>query len=371
MKKLLGWFFWVFLIVCFLSPDETVAQEFDIRGRLHMDTFIGISDADQFSNGFNNRRARLGMTGQLTDNWDGRVEVDFSGAGVSPNDFRFRRSFENGGRLWLGQFKVPQGLNELTSSNNIRFIERTTVSNIITDARRMGVAYEHIGGSAGFKTMLYGRSIGQNIQGDMPLGGALRGVYAPQVGAGTIHLAGSVAYEDLMDDSSIGFSDRPEARDSQGGRALIGLNIPDLVESTLKTGLEVAYNSGPFWTEAEYFRVNVNMEEGDDPAFNGWHAQAGYVLTGESRAYSTGGFGTISPANDSGAWELALRYSFMDLNDSGYEGGRQSNFTLGVNHYVTSYLRFMCNVIFVNVTDVPDTSDISPVIGSFRAQFHF
>ena len=366
---------WPLLILFILFNAPTLSsQDFDIRGRLHMDAFMGLSDADQFSNGFNNRRARLGMNGTITDGWDGIVEVDFAGAGVSANDFRLRRTFNDGSHLMIGHFKVPQGLNELTSSNNIAFIERTTVSNMITDARRMGVSYARFGDQYGFQTMLFGRAIGQRgaIQGDMPLGAALRGVYAPQVGSSTLHLGGSVVYENLMDNNAIRFSDRPEARDSKGGQALIGLSIDDGVESTIKAGFEVAYLSGPFWMEGEILHVVVNMDQSNDPGFNGGHIQAGYILTGESRSYSSGRFGTITPEGGSGAWEVIARFSNMSLNDSGYTGGKQNNVTIGLNHHVSSNLRFMANVIFVNVSDLPnDASDQNPIIAALRAQFNF
>ena len=369
--KKTGLFFFcpiMLVLFCFLIlPPEVNAQDFDIRGRLHMDAFWGLDDADEFSNGFNNRRARIGVNGRLTDKWDGRIEVDFADGGLSPNDFRLRRSFEHGGRLWLGQYKVPQGLNELTSSNNITFIERATNSNMIADSRRMGIAYEYFGSQGGFKTMMFGRALGQRgaIEGDMPLGVALRGVFAPNVAGGTLHLAGSVVYEDKKENRSIGFSDRPEARDSKGGRALIGLNITDPnLNSTFKTGLEVAYLNGPFSVEAEYLHVNVDMEVGESPSFGGWHVQSSYVFGG-ARSYSGGIFGGVRPEGEAGAWEIAARFSNMDLNDSGYHGGEQSNFTVALNRYVTSNLRFMFNVIFV------DVEDRNPILGVMRAQFHF
>ena len=378
IKKTTGLLFVPLLLAVFtflVLPQDTTAQDFDIRGRLHMDAFWGIDDADEFSNGFNNRRARIGVNGRLTDKWDGRIEVDFADGGLSPNDFRLRRSFEHGGRLWLGQYKVPQGLNELTSSNSITFIERATNSNMIADSRRMGVAYSYYGRQAGFKTMVFGRALGQrgSIEGDMPLGFALRGIYAPTIGSGTLHLASSIVFEDKKENRSIGFSDRPEARDSRGGRALLSLSIDDPgLNSTFKTGFEAAYINGPFSMEAEYLQVSVDIDPGGSPIFNGWHVQSSYVFGG-SRSYSPDGFGGVRPDTDAGAWEIAARFSNMDLNDSGYTGGKQSNVTIALNRYVTSNLRFMMNVIFADISDTADggASDRSPVIGVMRAQFHF
>ena len=372
MKRFLVCLFAIILTGSFLKPDFSVSQDFDIRGRMHMDAFFGLSDADIFSNGFNNRRARLGMSGKLTDNWQGVIEFDFADGGLGANDVNMRRTFSDGSRLYIGNFKVPQGLNELTSSNTIRFIERSTPSNVITVSRRMGIMYERFPGQYGYQVMFFGRAMGQRgaIQGDMPLGGAFRAVFAPKMKNANFHLGGSVVFENLMDNDAVRFGDRPEARDSKGGAALIGLAIGANVESTMKFGAELAYITGPFWLEAEYLQVNVAMEEGSSPSFNGFHVQAGYALTGEKRGYSTGRLGNITPGN-SGAWELALRYSNMNLEDGTYVGGKQNNITAAINYYVTTYLRFMANVIYVDVSDSPLTPDINPVILVLRAQYNF
>lgn len=126
-----------------LLTKISYSQDFRIRGRLHMDAAYGFNDADDSSNGFNNRRARMGMTGKVTEKWDGIIEVDFADAGIAPNDFRLRRSFELGGRLAFGQFKVPQGLNQLTSSNSMTFVERSMVNSIIPDSHRIGISYTY------------------------------------------------------------------------------------------------------------------------------------------------------------------------------------------------------------------------------------
>ncbi len=359
----------LFVSAFFITSASAEAQEFSIRGRLHMDGFYGISQVDTFSNGFNNRRARMGMAGTITDGWDGQIEIDFADGGIDPKDIRLRHTFGNGGQLWIGQYKVPQGLNQLTSSNEITFVERSAINNVIADSRRLGIAYDYFNGNLGFKTMVFGRALGQRgaLVDDMPLGVALRGVFAPEIGGGVLHVGASAVYEDLMDNSAVRLRDRPEARDSKGGGIrLIDASVPD-AESTFKAGLELLFIGGPFSIEAEYLQATVNRMEGDNPTFSGYNIQSSYVLTGESRSYSNGLVGTVSPAGDAGAWEVTLRYSFMDLNDAGLTGGEQRNITMGLNHYITSRLRFMGNMVFVNV----DYLDENPVLLVVRAQFSF
>lgn len=85
--------------------------------------------------------------------------------------------------------------------------------------------------------------------------------------------------------------------------------------------------------------------------FHGWHAQGGYVLTGESRYYdfATGTIGGISPANPCGAWELVARYSYVTLNDKNVRGGSEQNVTAGLNWYVNDNVRFAFNYIRANI----------------------
>jgi phosphate-selective porin OprO and OprP len=349
---------------------DAYGQDFKVRGRVHMDALFGVQDADQFSNGFNNRRARLGMAGKLNADWDAVIEFDFADATIAATDVRMRRVWSNGSSLAIGHFKVPMGLNQLTSSNSITFLERSSVSNIIPDARRMGIAYYLHKDVFGFESMVFGRAMGTRggVVNDMPLGAGLRGIYYPSLGKGQFHLGFSFAHEELWASDQVRLSDRPEARDAKGGsvRFLNTGNIGD-AKSTFKTGVELMYLHGPLLFEAEWLQVSVNRRNGVNPSFSGYHVQASYMISGGTRTYRRGVVGGIAPDGDKGAWEVALRYSAMDLNDDLILGGNQQNVTVGVNHYVTSKLRFMANVIYMNT----DKLENNPVVGLLRAQYNF
>ena len=351
------------------------SPEFNVRGRMHLDTAMWNEDDVPLNDSTFFRRARIGLTGKIDDNWSGIIEYDFAENGTSANDVLLRRSL-GGGTFKIGQFKVPMGLNELTSSNNITFIERASNSNTFADSRRIGVGYDWASGDVLVQTMLYTRAIGSSQGGEAPMGAAGRLVWMPKVGDGRLHLGASVAFEDRNDETTVRYRDRPEARPGGGVRLIDTGSIGD-VDDTFKFGLELAYQAGPFSVEAEYLSVDVNRSAGAEPTFSGYHVQASYVLTGEARGYRGGVFRGIAPASPRGAWEVAARFSSVDLIDAGFTGGEQENFTLGLNYYASANVRFMVNYIFIDVKDstavangVTVGSD-KPNVLLARAQYNF
>ena len=72
-----------------------------------------------------------------------------------------------------------------------------------------------------------------------------------------------------------------------------------------------------------------------------------------------------------GAWEIAFRHSYVDLSDGEIKGGRESNFTTGLNWIHNRNMRLMFNYINVNVTDreSPDIEDGNAHIFQVRFQF--
>ena len=77
-------------------------------------------------------------------------------------------------------------------------------------------------------------------------------------------------------------------------------------------------------------------------------------LTGEHRPYDRqyGVFDRVRPKKDFapfkghwGAWEMAARYSVLDLSDRGIQGGEGRDFTAGLNWYLYPTMRVMFNYV--------------------------
>jgi len=354
-------------VLFFIIPLIVKTQDIEFIGKIHFDAFYGIKDSDYFSNGFNNRRTRIGIKSEIADSRNAIIEIDVADGVLSPTNIFMQFKLKNDANICLGHFKVPQGLNELTSSDYIAFVERATPNNLFSDSRRIGIAYEQYLDLFGFKTMIFGRKLGARdmLNRDMPIGGAFRGFASPKTGTGRLHIGTSIVYENLMDNNEVIFSDNPEARDSKGGSIkFIGTKVTD-VNQTLKPGIELLYINGPFLIEGEVFSAVINRNFYDSPLFYGYYLQSRYVITGENHSYSKGSYKGLNSNRESGAWEVALRYSFADLNDAGITGGKQRNISLGINYYLTSKIRFMGNVVFTD-TDILETN---PVLGVIRAQY--
>jgi phosphate-selective porin OprO/OprP len=159
---------------------------------------------------------------------------------------------------------------------------------------------------------------------------------------------------------AISFSDRPELRIDP--TSLVSTTITGVNGVGVYSG-ELAGNVGPFFVQGEYFKYDVSRDAGADLNFDGGYIEAAYTFTGESRKYNpaTGAYLRIMPANPfgwsdgsitgAGAWEIAARYSMMDLNDqfgltstskgttTGAEGGYQQVYTAGLNWYPNSNVR--------------------------------
>jgi phosphate-selective porin OprO/OprP len=109
--------------------------------------------------------------------------------------------------------------------------------------------------------------------------------------------------------------------------------------------------------ETEYVSSLVDRGQSDDAYFQGLYGLVSYFLTGETRPYSraAGEFLRVRPKKNFslkdktwGAWEAALRYSFLDLDEDEISGGILSDVTLGLNWYLNPNMRIMLNYIYAN-----------------------
>lgn len=130
-------------------------------------------------------------------------------------------------------------------------------------------------------------------------------------------------------------------------------------------GFELAIQQGSFLLQSEYLGSVVPPDGGRTALFWGGYVAISTLLTGEVRPYDRrrGAFGMPVPdvpfslreRQWRGAWEIGMRYSYLDLDAGGVAGGRDHALSFGINWYWNRHLRVMADYGLTMVTgDKPD-----------------
>jgi phosphate-selective porin OprO and OprP len=343
------------------------------------------------TSGVDARRARIGVLGKFMGDWNYTFITEFGGSTDGPQTSNIENAYlsYNGFRpvaIDFGYLDVPFTLDEATSSNDIMFMERAEIQNVVTnmaanDGRAaLGVRSNNDRYWAG--AYLTGPVAGALHTGSnqQQLGATARATYQVlQSNNYYLHLGVDGEYvftprangnSAASNASTLSFSDRPELRVDPTTFLNTGA-IP--AKNAGAFGPEIAGGLGSAFFQAEYYHIFIDQSGQSATAptprlnFDGYYVQASYVLTGESRKYipTTGAYSGVRPnrpvgSGGWGAWEVAVRWAHVDLNShdtpgvaqttsGGVFGGRANGLAFGVNWYVNNNIRFMLNYIHDDV----------------------
>ncbi|MFC3052900.1 OprO/OprP family phosphate-selective porin [Kordiimonas pumila] len=336
------------------SATESKETGFTIkpRGRIEYDTvFYDQNDGGRsYNDGSSFRRARLGVQGTLPGNFEYQIEADFAGGdSVKLDDTYLRYKFSPNTAVTFGFHKVYHSLESATSDLDVTFMERHMVSNIfeVGAGGKMGVSVLQSGSNWSGQFGVFAGSANSGDANKDGWGFNGRVTWAPILEEGKLLHVGLDAYYRNEDDDVLSMGDRPEIRNDSFKPFDSGTLI---AESYRYGNAEIAGVLGPVSAQFEYSVLETSSSTGDQ-SFDGYSGQVSYFLTGESRPYSAGKgyFGKLKPFNPvgeggMGAFELAARYSRIDLSDAG-QGTYGDNLTLGINWYPTDAVRFMLNAV--------------------------
>jgi phosphate-selective porin OprO/OprP len=339
-----------------------------------------------FSSGSNFRRARIGLSGTLYKDWSYEFLYDLGGSGVEGATIAsayLQYDALAPVHVRIGAYPTPESFEDSTSASDLLFLERAQPVDLErsiagSDGRGGGtlfayddnyyIAASYTGGLAGESNVFDEES---NVVGRAAYRFNLGDDVNFAVGADTTYVikpadltAGQNASETVQ------LRERPELNvDDQSIRLIDTGKIN--ANHMFSYGLEATGNWHNFYGQAGYFHFGVDRRDSplSNPDFDGWYAQASWVLTGESKPYhpERGAYGSPSPADEFsfdkpgwGAWELAARYSVLDLNFdqgaagtatplNGIRGGEQKIWTAGINWYPNSAIRFLLDYQHMDV----------------------
>ncbi|HHB12182.1 MAG TPA: hypothetical protein ENK62_03165 [Chromatiales bacterium] len=343
-----------------------------LGGRLHLDGAVYASDKRALGDGLRVRRARLTLRGHVYDVWGYRLDAEFaSGTPELRNAwvaYRGLKRFD----LSFGQQQEPVGLEELTSSNAITFMERALPIALVPSYHVGALVRTHGDGwtaAAGAFGEPVGRTGSDRVDDGWGVSGRI--TWAPWATQdGLLHVGVSAAFREPAADATVRVRATPETKVADV--SLVNTGSIAGVRHFYTLGSELAGTWGPFSVQGEYLR-STYLREGPDVDFDGWYVFASWVLTGEHRNYSAarGVFTGVRPRHKLGAWELAVRYSTLDLTDADVRGGRERNWTFGLNWYPNRNTRLMANFILVDTHPSRDGVSDDPYLFQARAQVNF
>jgi len=341
--------------------------------------------ARDLSDGIYFRRARLGVEGNFSRDFDYRFTMELGGAGTEGptriNDAWIGYSGFAPFRIQLGAFSPPANMDDGTGVEDLVFIERASSSELSRALAgadgRIGLGVRGSGSRWMSSLTLTSRTVNDAEVFDSQL--AAVGRFGYLVATSTdynVHLgaSGTWVFEPADQGSSatgprysLRFRDRPEIR--VDSTRLVDTGAID-ADSAYAAGVEFGANWKSLYLQAENFWYGIERKAPttlDDPSFGGYYVQASWVLTGESRRYNmaNGSFQAPRPfvpftsSGGLGAWELALRYSHLDLDfhegltglaatPDSVRGGEQNIWTLGANWYVNTNVKVMFNYLHID-----------------------
>jgi phosphate-selective porin OprO and OprP len=336
------------------------------------------------------RRAILQVDGTVYGQFDFMIQYDFANAsndnsGLQPASFSDLTSSPAPQNIWMqvrdvpyfgivrvGSQKMPIGMDNNTGSAFLPFMERSdnydafygTFNNGFalgitardwSESERLTWQYgiyrpaTNVFGVALNKYSVGGRMTALPVYED-------DGEELIHVGLGTF--SGELVENQLRDRA------RTLLRNGPGFAVPILVDTGEIPGSRQYTiGPEFAAVYGPLSVQAEWAGqwltdADPNNQQQGTVFYHGGYVEALYFLTGEHELYDKheGVFGRVIPRSNFhttagdccrgyGAWQVGVRFSYLDLNDKTIQGGQVYDWTLGLNWYLNPNMKVQLNYI--------------------------
>jgi phosphate-selective porin OprO/OprP len=311
------------------------------------------------------RMDRLQLNGQLKAPFPWSFEVNAGYNGLDQNNGESGWTIAD---LWVavplghlatvtvGEQEEGVGLERLSHGENLSFMERSTMTEAYKRSHALGVRFtgtaagDRMTWSAGWFNNWLTDDLSFDESGNSFAGRVTGLLLDRDNGRELLHVGVSGAYAQARN-GVVQTRSRPEVR--QAPYFVDTDSFPANHSDGL--GFELAAVHGPVTVASEYTLGNISAPESGDPRFSGWYVTASWVLTGETRPYdhAAGYFGQLEPDSPfsfrhggCGAWELAARYSWIDLTSQAIQGGKFDRWSGALSWFPTRNWRFEFNYGF-------------------------
>lgn len=390
-------------------------SEINLTGRMHVDARMFNSDfanstndtnvgTVKFGDQFEMRRARIGFNGKFNNDFTFEVVANAVGSTDIVDTAWVNYGFTPALQVRVGKFKQQFNLEELTSSNNIDFVERSYI-NQFAPAKKIGAMIHGIP----MEGTTYGLSLFQEGSSNVAATGNLQTsarltaniAKLADIKDSVIHLglAGTSGKYDVVAASGSSATYMNIRNEQRGADAIYKLTgtaatgVASIVDKSL-VGVEAAYAYGPFKMQSEYATLKLKADylgaTAADAEAKLWYVSALYNITGEkwSDAYKDGVFGSIKPLSHfdaknggTGGLQIGARYSQYDITKTTGTASttatspKGTTATVGLTWFVNSNMRFMLDHSMTrlgnDITLVTGATGNKESVTTLRTQYNF
>ena len=304
-----------------------------------------LSTNNDLSDGFIVRRAGLTLAGVSEKDWIWFLSYDYADSGDNPHDgLRAAMGIYRGFKPWwifAGLFGNSVGLDTSNFSSQRQFMEAAMPQATFiygAGSPAMGVAATYRGKEYYMRFGVYGEPYKNASTDDEGIGVHGRFAWQPiKLRTDSMHIGltgyyrtanNSNTFTDGLRNSTLRFRSKGESAIS--GDFILDTGIITDLDTYYYAGYEFAKVNGPLSIQTEWGFLGVNRKTKNDALFSGGYIQGGYMLTDDARNYNAyfAQFWRLKPnlsitEGGPGAWEVALRASAIDLNDTDINGRRR------------------------------------------------
>ena len=273
-------------------------------------------------------------------------------------------------RIKMGNIKIPYSLQRYTSSKNLSFMERPLGDDAFSIGRKLGLEIflhtkleQHL---FGLFLASYTNSIDERKHNEPNRpGNSIRVTYTYKFSKRhLLHIGIAFLTEDLKN-NQLHYKQGSESKIMN--EKYVSTKIESVDNRNLQN-LDIMYLNNKYYFEAAYMDSTVAAQKGDYH-FYSYFLQGSYFFIGRGKRFNTkeSKFSKIKTTKG-GALELALRYSYINLNDKNEQGGEQTNYNFSLNWYLTTEFKVMMNYIRA----LPEgTDDYNGVLNIYQMRLLF
>ena len=154
---------------------------------------------------------------------------------------------------------------------------------------------------------------------------------------------------------------------------------PGGVRNAAVAGPEASFAWRNLLLQGEWYGIELDRSASERAArFSGWYAQAMYMVAGPTRSWDPGTGVWLPPQLPNGfdprqglwgAVELGVRYSEVNLDGSGINGGRQGVWSAVASWWPVHQVRLMGELLHADVTGGPSSRRADAAAGRFQLLF--